>query len=450
VELVAAGVVLFTRDLRVHDNPALVAACEECEHVVPLFVLDHAVLERFGAPNRVAFLLDSLRDLDTSLRSLGASLVVRCGDVAREVARCARETGADRVFVAEDVSSYAHRRARALADLDLELRLLPGVTAVAPGELVPSGGGDAFSVFTPYWSRWREAPRRPVAEMPAAVRLPDGVEAGRIPTREELGRGEVSAELVPGGETEGRKRLERWLDGGLAAYDEGRDDLAADATSRFSAYLRFGCLSPLEVVERCEGAPGGAEFVRQLCWRDFHYQLFAARPELAHEDLRPRGDRWRDDEGALAAWKDGVTGYPLVDAGMRQLRAEGFMHNRARLVTASFLTKHLYVDWRAGAAHYADLLVDGDVPNNIGNWQWVAGTGADTRPNRMFSPTRQAQRYDPSGDYVRRWVPELADVEGADVHEPWKLGVLRPADYPEPIVDHGEAVARFRAARSAG
>ncbi len=206
-------------------------------------------------------------------------------------------------------------------------------------------------------------------------------------------------------------------------------------------------MSPLEVVERALGRPGGEEFVRQLCWRDFHYQLIAARPELAHEDMRSRGDRWRDDDAALAAWQEGRTGYPLVDAGMRQLREEGFMHNRARLVTASFLTKHLYVDWRAGAEHYASLLVDADIPNNVGNWQWVAGTGADTRPNRVFNPIRQAERYDPSGEYVRRWVPELAERDSAALREPWTLGLLGVPGYPLPIVEHAEAVARFRAAR---
>jgi deoxyribodipyrimidine photo-lyase len=166
--------------------------------------------------------------------------------------------------------------------------------------------------------------------------------------------------------------------------------------------------------------------------------------------MRPRGDRWRDDGEALDAWRRGMTGYPLVDAGMRQLGREGFMHNRARLVTASFLAKHLYVDWRHGARHFFDLLVDGDVASNVGNWQWVAGTGADTRPNRVFNPVRQAKRFDPTGAYVRRYVPELGHVKGAAVHEPWKLGRRRPADYPEPIVDHDEAVARFRAARRRG
>jgi deoxyribodipyrimidine photo-lyase len=435
------GIVLFTRDLRVHDNPALHAACEECERVVPLFVLDDEILERFGAPNRVAFLLDSLRDLDRSLRKRGAALVVRRGDVVAEVAAL----GVPRVHLTEDVSSYARDRERALRAAGLEVRTHSGVTVIPPGEVVPSGGGDHFAVFTPYWNRWREEPRRPTLDPPQAIRLPDEVDVGALPALE---AGQTSPAVAPGGESEGRRRLDAWLDEGLGSYGTGRDDLAEDSTSRLSAYLRFGCISPLEVVERALARTGGEAFVRQLCWRDFHYQLFAARPELVREDMRPRGDRWRDDPDALAAWTEGRTGYPLVDAGMRQLREEGFMHNRARLVTASFLTKHLYVDWREGADHFASLLVDGDLPNNVGNWQWVAGTGADTRPNRVFNPTRQAERYDPSGDYVRRWVPELADLDGPSLRAPWTLGLLGAPDYPQPMVEHGEAVARFRAARA--
>jgi deoxyribodipyrimidine photo-lyase len=442
------AIVLFTRDLRLHDNPALHAACDEFERVVPLFVLDDAVLERFGAPNRVAFLLESLRDLDHSLRERGAALVVRCGDVAEKVRRCATDADAHAVFVADDVSAYARRRERRLSNTGLDVRVCPGLTVIPPGDLTPSGGGDHFSVFTPYWNRWRGTARRALLEAPPRVHLADGVDPGRIPDLDEVTAEAPSLSLPPGGEAAGRRRLDAWLERSLAPYGSGRDDPADDSTSRLSSYLRFGCVSPLEVVERAAGRPGGDEFVRQLCWRDFHYQLFAARPEIAREDMRPRGDSWRNDDEALHAWKEGLTGYPLIDAGMRQLRAEGFMHNRVRLVTASFLTKHLYLDWRAGAAHYADLLVDADLPNNIGNWQWVAGTGADTRPNRMFNPTRQAQRYDTSGEYVRGWVPELRDVESAFVHEPWRLGVLAPAGYPAPIVGHDDAVERFRAARA--
>jgi deoxyribodipyrimidine photo-lyase len=203
-------------------------------------------------------------------------------------------------------------------------------------------------------------------------------------------------------------------------------------------------------VHAADGSTAGREaFIRQLAWRDFHNQVLAARPEAARADYRTRHDRWRRDEKAAQAWRDGRTGYPIVDAGMRQLAAEGWMHNRARLITASFLTKTLYLDWRIGARHFLDLLVDADIANNQLNWQWVAGTGTDTRPNRVLNPLRQAQRYDADGDYVRRYLPELRDIPGAAVHQPWKLDPSRRADldYPHPIIDLSDGAERFRTAR---
>jgi len=445
-----SAIVLFTRDLRVHDNAALSAASQQAERILPLFVLDDAVLRRFGAPSRVAFLLDALRDLDESFRSRGSSLVVRRGDTVAEVMRLARDVGADAVFLAEDVSAFARSRARRLRHAAvtgrMEVHELPGVTVVPPGDVVPTGGGDSFRVFTPYWNRWRVAPRRAILAPPKTLSSV-AVDPVRLPALPEL----VDAPAVPGlpggGESEGRRRLERWLREGLEAYADRRDDLAVDGTSGLSPYLHFGCLSPSEVEQRAAPLPGGEAFARQLCWRDFHHQLLGGHPSIAVEDFRPRGDAWRSDPDALTAWQEGQTGYPLVDAGMRQLRAAGTMHNRARLVTASFLTKHLYLDWRAGVDHFAAHLVDGDVANNVGNWQWVAGTGADTRPNRVFNPIRQAHRYDPEGVYVRRWVPELRGLEGGAAHEPWRAGRQRPAGYPDPIVDHDEAVERFRRGR---
>jgi len=202
------------------------------------------------------------------------------------------------------------------------------------------------------------------------------------------------------------------------------------------------------VLERSTAHAGEDAFARQLCWRDFHQQVLAANPQLPSRDYRPRGDRWRTDARAARAWREGRTGYPIVDAGMRQLALEGFMHNRARMIVASFLTKTLYLDWRLGAAHFAALLLDADVANNVGNWQWVAGTGNDTRPNRVLNPIRQALRFDPHGDYVRRHVPELAGVAGRAVHEPWRLGAARRLlAYPEPLVDHDAGAREFLARR---
>ncbi|CAM5548610.1 hypothetical protein STENM327S_04036 [Streptomyces tendae] len=224
-----------------------------------------------------------------------------------------------------------------------------------------------------------------------------------------------------------------WLRGGIAGYADRHDDLAGDATSRLSPDLHLGALSPVELVHRArrEGGPGAEAFVRQLAWRDFHHQVLAARPHASAVDYRTRHDRWRtgaDAEADVTAWKEGRTGYPVVDAAMRQLRHEGWMHNRGRLLVASFLTKALYVDWRVGARHFLELLVDGDVANNQLNWQSAAGTGTDTRPHRVLNPLTQARRFDPDGAYVRRWVPEPSGSAGRSVHEPWAAaggGALR-------------------------
>jgi deoxyribodipyrimidine photo-lyase len=424
---------------------------ERSTHVVPVFVSDDALLRRAGAPNRVAFLLESLADLRTSLSSRGSGLVLRRGDTVAEVLRVAVEAGAERIHLGEDVSASAHRRERRLERAararGIAVHAFPGVTVVPPADLSPGGSDGPYRVFTPYWKRWRAAPRRAILGAPRAIPCSAALDEPPLPGLGELTRGAPVSRLPPGGEREGRVRLARWLRDGLALYDRRRDDLAVDGTSGLSPYLHLGCVSPAEVEHRAAAEPDGEPFTRQLCWRDFHHQLLDAEPRSARDDLRPRHDRWRDDSEALAAWKDGQTGYPLVDAGMRQLRAEGWLPNRARLVTASFLAKHLYLDWRLGAEHYAAHLVDGDVASNTGNWQWVAGTGADTRPNRVFNPTRQARRFDPDGAYVRRWVPELEGIGGVDVHEPWRLGRRRPDAYPAPIVEHEEAVRRFLDAR---
>jgi deoxyribodipyrimidine photo-lyase len=436
---VSVGVVLFTRDLRVHDNPALAAAVERCDEVLPLFVLDDVLL---GSANRTAFLLESLADLR---KSLAGKLVVRRGDAVDEALRFEPDV----VFVASDASAYARRREHRLRER-AEVCVVPGPAIVEPGSLCPAGG-DHYRVFTPYWRAWTGAPRRELATIPPAFRLPAGVDPGKLPLFSELGHHAASPELPRGGESYGRLRLSRFVESSLAGYGVLRDELATDSTSGLSPYLHFGCVSAVELASRVAGRDGAEPFLRQLCWRDFYLQLLAARPDIAHEDYRPRGDLWHDDAEALAAWCDGRTGFPIVDAAMRQLRREGWLPGRARLLAASFLVKDLRLDWRLGAAHFGELLVDGDVASNSGNWQWVAGTGTDTRPNRVFNPVRQAKRFDPAGDYVRRYVPELASLPAASIHEPWTLGAeqLGRLGYPEPLVDHAEASAAFVASRRA-
>jgi len=445
---VKTAVVLFNRDLRVHDNPALWAATR-AERTVPLFVLDRRLLgSRFAAPNRVAFMREALADLDRRLRRIGGRLFLRQGEVVREAIALARECGATELHVSADWSALARRREARLAAACEEERIAfhvhPGVTIVAPGAVLPAGG-DHFKVFTPYHRAWSEAPRRQVHGAPRRIAVPGGLAAGRLPALEKLTRGRPSPRRAPGGETEGRRLMRAFLRDRLGAYEERRDELAEEGTSHLSAHLRWGCVAPLELAREAEARPGGAAFARQLCWRDFHHQVLAANPSLPHRDYRPRPGRWSRSERALEAWRAGRTGYPVVDAGMRQLAAEGFMHNRARMAVASFLTKDLYVDWREGARHFWDLLSDGEIANNAGNWQWVAGTGNDTRPGRVLNPVRQAERFDPDGAYVRRHVPELEPLRGRAIFRPWEAEGFGRLGSPRPIVDHDEAAAEFRA-----
>jgi deoxyribodipyrimidine photo-lyase len=426
------AIVLFTRDLRLHDNPALHLACGRARQVVPLFVVDPAI---GGPPNRVAFLAQSLADLRDNLRRRGADLVIRDGDPAAEVIRLAAQLNASAVYLADDVSHYATRRRQRLerdcAEHRLDLVLTAGLTVVPPADLRPASGGH-YRVFTPYWRAWRAASWRPHYPVPRVITAPATKDPGQLPT---AGPG-VSPGLAPGGETAGRQRFTGWRPGQLARYDEHHDDLAGDQTSRLSAYLRFGCVSPLEVAIGARGRPGGEEFTRQLAWRDFFYQVTAAFPDMARKNYRP-GASWHSDAHALESWRTGQTGIPIVDAGMRQLAAEGFMHNRARMITASFLTRNLGIDWRHGYAHFGALLADGDVACNAGNWQWVAGTGNNTRPNRVMNPLRQAQRFDKAGRYVARYVPELAGLDPARIQTPWQLGDAdrKKLAYPDPIVE---------------
>jgi len=459
------ALLLLTRDLRVHDHPALVAAAGHGRLIVT-FVLDEAILSRpYAAPNRLRSLLDALHDLDSELRDLGNGLVVLRGRPAPVVRELAVRHGVTAIHCSTDVSGFARRREVELAavahDVGASFTAHPGVMLVAP-ELVRATGGAHFKVFTPYWRRWSQVTPRPVVGVPDLPPPPDDLALGGPPALATLTAGDPAPLLAPGGERAARQRLAWWMDGPVDDYGDGRNRMAEDATSRLSAALHLGCLSVTEVAAGLDvRRPGHEAFLQELCWRDFNHQLLDARPDLAVADVRTKGDRWRDAPDELTAWQEGRTGYPVVDAGMRQLVAEGWMHNRARMVTASFLTKHLYIDWRHGARFFLHHLADGDIANNFAQWQWTAGTGTDSRPNRMFNPVIQGERYDPDGAYVRRWVPELATIAGKAIHQPRASvpaapqGLFDPGPaatavaYPLPIVDHRDARERFLAARGA-
>jgi len=461
------AIVWYRRDLRVHDHPGLRAALDEHDSVAPAFCFDDGLLTgRHASGNRTQFMLECLAELDASLRDRGGRLHVRHGHPGRELPALARELGATAVHVTRDVGPFARKRQEqvraALAELDIQLVTHPGLFAVDSLEAVRTGTGNPYTVFTPFWRNWSGQPRREVIDAPRAVPAPSGrVAPGELPTLSALGLQQEAEDPAPGGEPAARAALQRFVNGPISGYSDGRNQLSRETVSRLSPYLHFGCVSAREIEERLPRGAGAGAFHRQLCWRDFYAHVLGHFPANAKSEFqqRYRGTiRWSHAEKRFQAWCEGRTGYPSVDAGMRQLRREGWMHNRARLIVGSFLTKDLGIDWRWGERWFMRHLLDGDQASNNGNWQWIASVGVDPAPafQRMFNPTLQQRRFDPGGGYVRRYVPELADVPDDYLSEPWTMpdevqeqaGCRIGRDYPEPIVDHRqareEALARYR------
>ncbi|MDO9410794.1 deoxyribodipyrimidine photo-lyase [Patulibacter sp.] len=471
-------IVWFRRDLRVRDHPALHGAASDADRVVPVFVVDPAIVEGSAASGpRAHFLAGCLRELDAALRDRGGRLIVRRGDPADVLVALAEEVGAEAVRWTSDASPYARRRdervTKALEDAGVRAVPCPGQYVADPSE-PRTGGGKPYVVFSPFGRAWDHLDRRKVLDAPRELSVPQ-VGGDGLPAPDDLGadgRPDVPEPFAEPGEEPGLRAARAWLDGPIQEYHELHDALAgkdgstraAGGGSGLSAHLRWGTISPrwLEARARKLSGEGPAAFVRQLAWRDFYAHVYLFHPEDRHRAHQPkyRDLTWEVDDEALEAWKAGRTGYPLVDAGMRQLASTGWMHNRARMIVGSFLTKDLHIDWTAGERHFYALLLDGEPTQNDGNWQWVTSIGVDPKPyfQRMFNPTRQMSRFDSDGRYVRRWVPELADVPDARIQEPWKMsreeqdaaGCVIGEDYPEPIVDHKvereRAAARYREA----
>ncbi len=448
----AAQLLWFRRDLRVRDHPALVAAAEAGE-VLPVFVLDPA-FARAGT-TRSAALLTALHALH---EATDGALVVRSGAPEQVIPALAAEAGATAAHISGETTPAGRRRDRAV-ERALAVPLVATGTpyAVSPGR-VQKPGGDPYRVFTPFSRAWLEHGWRAPAPRPS-TRWARGVESEPLPAVPA-----VDARLDWAAEEAALERWAAFLDGPIDRYDEQRDRPDLDGTSRMSIALKLGAVHPrtlLADLDRLAGqrsAPAQRSMLRyraELAWREFYADLVWHFPRSAWHDFSPELTTIAYDEpdARFEAWQQGRTGFPMVDAGMRQMRAEGWMHNRLRMLTASFLTKDLHVWWGVGARHFLDLLADGDLASNNHGWQWVAGTGTDAAPYfRVFNPVLQGQQHDPEGDYVRRWVPELRHVPGAAVHEPWKVAGGYAHGYPERILDHGaerkEALARYEAARA--
>ncbi len=437
----------FRRDLRLADNPALLTALESADEVVALFVLDQQLRKPSGGA-RLAFLYQNLRELN---ERMNGKLVIRTGDPTTVVLDVAKEVQAAQVFCTEDFGPYGRERddnvEKALLQSDVTFERVDSNYAVAPGE-VRKGDGTPYRVFTPFMRAWlghgwgnpHKAPSRPQWATLASDDIPVDPK--------------VDADLPKPGERAAMARLEKFLEK-ASDYKASRDQPAAGGTSRLSPYLKYGLIHPRQILKKIGNSTGEQTFRSEICWRDFYADVLFHNPESINHALNPNMVKMELDEGPLAdsrfdAWANGKTGYPIVDAGMRQLLHEAWVHNRVRMIVASFLVKDLHIDWVRGSHHFLEHLVDGDVASNNHGWQWVAGTGTDASPYfRVFNPVTQGKKFDTAGEYIRKWVPELRDLEDKYVHEPWNAPGGLPNGYPDRIVDHDaerkEAIRRYNA-----
>jgi len=448
------NLLLFTRDLRLNDHPALVAATRDGAPVIPVFVLDDDTSGqwRMGAAQRW-WLHHSLESLARELERRGSRLILRRGGLAAAIGELVRETGAGGVYASrrpEPWISAAMREARTA--LEAPLRLFAGATLFPLGSLQTASGAP-YKVFSPFWRACLKAVPPPYP-LPAPAGLekpskwPKSLTLDALALLPKIDWADGLRQSWQPGEKGAERQLSAFLDAPLGRYGKRRDFPAERASSRLSPHLAMGEISPRRVWHAALAASGepdpasgaAAAFLRELGWREFAYHLLDAFPDLPDRPMRPHFARfpWREDAEALKAWHRGRTGYPLVDAGMRELWETGWMHNRVRMVAASFLVKHLRLDWRDGERWFWDTLVDADLANNALGWQWVAGCGPDAAPYfRIFNPVRQSECFDPDGAYLHRWLPELAGLSGRALHRP--SGDYGADGYPAPIVDHRRA-----------
>ena len=456
-------IVWFRRDLRLADNPALHAAVESGRPVIPVFILDETKETRAPGAASLWWLDKSLRALAGDIKARGSTLILRRGEAATVLRHVIEQTGAKGVFwnrlydpglVDRDTALK-----KALDDDGIEAKSFSAALLTEPCVL-KTKAGEPYKVFTPFWKALRaevgdfalhRAPKTLLApkHWPKSEGLDDW---GLHPSKPDWSQG---FDIWTPGEAGAHERLDAFIEHDLQDYPRTRDEPGDNATSRLSPHLHFGEIGPRQVWRAVESAAhrqpkrssAADKYLVELAWRDFNHELLFHRPDLPTKSFKPAFDAfpWRTDAAGLNAWKQGQTGYPMVDAGMRQLWATGFMHNRVRMIAASFLIKHLLIDWREGERWFWDTLVDADEANNIGNWQWVAGSGADASPFfRIFNPFGQGEKFDARGEYVRRWIPEIAGLDDKAIHSPWtasaealdRAGVKLGKTYPKPVVDH--------------
>lgn len=464
-------IVWLRRDLRVDDNTALHNASMSGAPVLPLFIFDTELISRLPSDGAAFdFQAEALRQLQSSIASLGGKLILRHGkamDVHKELIRELQPTA---LYFNRDYEPYARNRDNAITKLyeshGIEVKTFKDIVLQEPDEVL-TGEGKPYVVFTPFANAWKRLPLPEPLGKPSRFTTPDMVSVEILGSKELRKPKLITEPAFKGGEAEASKRWQRFLSSKIESYQQGRDIPGIEGTSRMSPYLRFGCISIRRMAEDCrktgelsrrktsEEGTGIIKYIDELIWREFYQSVLYHFPRLLESNYRQEFDRlpWKFNEKLFTAWKEGRTGYPLVDAGMRELNQTGWMHNRVRMVVASFLTKDMMHDWRLGAKVFEGKLLDIETASNNGGWQWSASTGVDPRPLRIFNPRLQSERFDTDGNYIRKFVPELRNVPDKFIHSPHEMmpleqaasGVMIGENYPFPIVDHAKASAEYKA-----
>jgi deoxyribodipyrimidine photo-lyase len=431
----------FRRDLRLTDNTSLLEALSSSAEVVPVYVLSNWSGEHlWTGAKRQKFLCECLASLSNNLEHLGGHLIIRQGDAVSEILQFTEDAKIDAIFLNEDVDPFGQAiEAKLKKKSPVPIHSFQDATLHGPTEIL-KGDGTPYRVYTPFSKRWLPVEKRRSAGRPKSIKTPRNLDSLSLPTLSTWDLEEEDWELPKGGEKAARERMNEALGSRISHYDNARDIPSVPGTSRLSQDLRWGTLSIRELYHKAVKL-GSEQFLKELGWREFYFQILHHFPEVLSDEFNPdwRGLPWNEPGKNFEAWKSGETGFPIIDAGIRELLKTGFMHNRVRMIVAMFLTKDLHIDWRLGEQFFAQHLLDGEIASNNGGWQWSAGTGADAAPYfRIQNPWSQTKRFDAMGEYIKRWVPELTTVDPKKFHAPPEDKHPLAASYPAPIIDHGE------------
>ncbi|MDC1448330.1 DNA photolyase family protein [bacterium] len=448
----------FRRDLRLTDNTALRAATQDAEEIVPFYLLsDWKKNHLWTGPKRQQFLCDCLESLSKNIEHLGGKFIIRQGKTLAEIEKLAKESNADAIYFNQDVDPFGKEIEMGLARLCEKLGIAchSYQDAVLHGpEEILKGDGTPYRVYTPYSKPWLAAEKRKPGGKPKSLKTPRGLESAPLPSLKTWGLTFDGKEILPGGERAARERMTESLKNRVSSYEKFRDTPSVTGTSRLSQDLRWGTISVRELYDKAKEC-GSMQYLKELAWREFYFAILHHFPDILEWEFKSdwRGLPWDDPDEKFNAFKKGETGFPIIDAGVRELLATGFMHNRVRMIVAMFLTKDLHIDWRLGEQFFMQHLVDGEIASNNGGWQWSAGTGADAAPYfRIQNPWSQTKTHDPEGGYIRKWVPELANVPSKALYGPPETDRPIAPDYFMPILDHSKernvTLARFKKHRA--